>query len=486
MSESPPASRPTGTWRPRAGDFPTLLERYQILGVLGQGGMGTVFQAFHTKLKRFLAIKTLRVGQTVSRDLVERFLQEMELVGQMDHPNVVRATDAGEKNGVFYLVMEYLNGSDLLRLVRYKGRLSALDACELTRQAALGLDYIHRTVIHRDIKPSNLMLTPEGIVKILDLGLARLHAPDLGGQTLTPQGHVVGTYDYIAPEQAAAGARVDSRADLYSLGCTLFTLLTGRPPYGGAAYDSAARKLYAHCHVPLTAVEAFHSIPAELQPVLLRLTAKDPEARYASGREVSEVLTPFAVGSRPAQLLSGPEPNAEPHLAPLPQPLPEELSQLVTFASETLASIPTSGAAQAPAPGRRRPFALFGAGFLVCLLLAGVGVLIPALRRPFVGDQEGGKPSPNGPGKQTNGDGTDATGPVALDALRTYTYHRLLAQQPLPVGYRVEKDPPPWRWDSGQQLLEVKGPSSQFFPAWRHVAVALFPRGRYHPDTLDG
>ncbi len=281
MSEVAPANL-TNSWHP--DEFPILFERYQILGIIGEGGMGTVYKGYHLNLKRFVAIKTIRLDSTQRPELLARFLREMELVGQMDHPNVVRASDAGEKNGVFHLVMEYLTGSDLGRLLAERGRLTAADACELTRQTAVGLDYIHRTLIHRDIKPSNLMLTSAGQIKILDLGLARFHEAKTGREEQTPHGYVMGTFDYMAPEQAVAGAPVDGRADVYSLGCTLFQLLTGRVPFHAPDHDTPAKKLFAHCHVPLTSVGEFQTIPDYLRPIVERMTAKNPDDRYRSAR----------------------------------------------------------------------------------------------------------------------------------------------------------------------------------------------------------
>src|ERR1700722_9650883 len=188
MSEPAHPESTTHTWQPGGA---TLFDRYKLLGIVGQGGMGTVYKAYHLNLKRFVAVKVLRIDQIAGPEMKGRFLREMEAVGQMDHPNIVRASDAGRNNGVFYLVMEYLEGSDLSRLVTAHGPLSTADACELTRHAAEGLDYIHRTLVHRDIKPSNLILTTAGVVKILDLGLARLHEVGAGGE-FTPTGSAVG------------------------------------------------------------------------------------------------------------------------------------------------------------------------------------------------------------------------------------------------------------------------------------------------------
>ncbi len=453
MSETVPSSVSTNPWAP-AG-LPTLFDRYQILGVLGEGGMGTVFKGYHLSLKRYVAIKTLRIDRAAHPELVERFLWEVQAIGQMDHPNVVRATDAGEKNGVCYLVMEYLTGSDLSHLVSERGRLEAADACELARQAALGLQYIHRTLVHRDIKPSNLLLSTDGLVKILDLGLARLGEAGAGDRERTPQGAVLGTYAYMAPEQAAAGAPVDGRADIYSLGCTLFKLLTGRAPFSGPDYDSAAKQLYAHAHVPLTALDAFRSIPEDLRAVLLRMTAKAPAERYATAREVAEALAPLAAGAQPLRLLGLNAQGADPAVRPLPPTLPEELSRLAGLRHETPAGrgglTDTGGA---PRSARRRR-ALLAAGLLLAALAALAWFVIPALvSGPEDGDGAG--PQPKKVVRAPNG------APRALDGLAPHRLHRLLDQPPLPVGC-APNDPRRYRWDADALQLDVKGIGSVLF-----------------------
>jgi len=323
--------------------------------------MGTVFKAYHLNLKRFVAIKTLKIDQHHSPEVIRRFKQEMELVGQMDHPNVVRATDAGERNGIFFLVMEHLPGTDLSRLVHKRGRLDPTFACEIIRQAALGLDYIHeKGLVHRDIKPSNLMLTQDRVVKILDLGLARFGLHEHDNQELTPAGYAVGTYSYMAPEQATTGAAIDARADLYSLGCTLFRLLTGHAPYSGSEYDSPAKVLYAHCHVPLESTPDFEFVPSELRDVLLRMTSKDPAHRFRTGREVAEALAPFVGESAMTPLPSGSKSGdeiVETPVRPLTDPWPEELSRLTGSPQETprdsvgdTHSSPATISAPAPVP----------------------------------------------------------------------------------------------------------------------------------------
>ncbi len=455
MFDRPHSTSTTLTWRPGPDQFPVLFERYQLLGTIGQGGMGTVFKGHHLNLKRFVAIKALRVDQGRSTDLTHRFLREMEAIGRMDHPNVVRAMDAGERNGVFYLVMEYLTGSDLSRLLAERDRLDVADACELARQAALGLDYIHQTVVHRDVKPSNLMLTTEGLVKVLDLGLARLSEPDGNDLERTPDGCAMGTYDYMAPEQAGAGAPLDGRADVYALGCTLFKLLTGRAPFSGPRYDSAAKKLFAHCHVPLTAVEGLSSIPAGLGAVLLRMTAKAPDERYQSAREVAQALTPFAAGCQLLRLLDRREQDAETPIRALDGPWPEELSRLTQPPHETPRSSRTDPATEPPA--KRRGWRIpIGLGLLACVLAALAAFAPGFLTRPGPGKTDV-------PGPETAPRAL-APGPVALDDLKPRTHHRLLDRQPIPIGCDPD-DQRRWRWDQGQHLLDVKGPGTLLFPA---------------------
>jgi serine/threonine protein kinase len=455
MPEVAQSAFSTKFWQPGSSEFPILLEHYQIHGIIGEGGMGTVFKGYHLNLKRFVAIKTLRMDQRKSSEVVSRFKQEMQLVGQMDHPNVVRATDAGERNGIFYLVMEYLSGSDLSRLVAKRGRLDVPFACELARQAALGLDYIHqKTLIHRDIKPSNLMLTTTGLVKILDLGLARLGLSEPDKQERTPVGYAVGTYSYMAPEQATTERHVDGRADIYGLGCTLFKLLTGRAPFSGPEYDNSAKVLFAHSNVPLSTVAELQSIPAKLRKVLLKMTAKDPALRYRTGQEVAEALEPFSADSPAAQqtpLLERAKVEIEETpVRPLTHPLPAEFSQLTTSALETRHDpplTPTSVGISKP----KQSWAWVGWLFAAVVLASGSAaltwhfLLAPVLR-------------------------PDGEPPVVgqsifreLDELPAFMHHALLDRPTLPIGYDSD-DPLKWRFDKNLQTLDVKGADDLLFP----------------------
>jgi tRNA A-37 threonylcarbamoyl transferase component Bud32 len=242
---------------------------------LGHGGMGEVYLANHLILKRQVAVKEVQARLTDAPGSSERFLREAELLAKMGpHPNLASAYDAGIHNGHYYLVMEYVPGINLKTYLEQAGPLPVAQACEFMRQAALGLDHMHKKgVVHRDIKPSNLMLTEEQTIKILDLGLARLtsdRALEID-PSLTPSEALLGTFDYQAPEQARDAKAADARSDLYSLGCTFYDLLTGRPPFDHCQnFD----KLVAHARDEPQAVR-------QLRP-------EAPDAIAAAGRYRSE------------------------------------------------------------------------------------------------------------------------------------------------------------------------------------------------------
>jgi len=211
--------------------------RYILLERLGVGGMGAVYKAWHPLLKRYVAIKLIRPDLTGNAAAIRRFLSEIEAVGRIDHPHIVRAHDAGVEGGQYHLVLELVDGRSVSQLLEMLGQWPVPEACEAVRQAALGLQKIHECgMVHRDVKPSNLMLTQDGVVKILDLGLSRLQ-PDWPGTRETRSGDALGTADYMAPEQAGEGHDADVRADVYGLGCTLYHLLAGRAPFGDSRHS---------------------------------------------------------------------------------------------------------------------------------------------------------------------------------------------------------------------------------------------------------
>lgn len=263
---------------------------------LGGGGMGDVFLATHVLMNtRRVAVKILKPHLVGQPHLLQRFLREIAAIGGVkSHRNLVRAEFADLADDVPYLVMEYVGGIDLGRYLKRRGPLPIPDACEIIVQAAHGLAAIHEAgLVHRDLKPSNLMLTREGVVKILDLGLARLQMIDKPADELTNTNCFLGTSDYTAPEQAEDPRSVDIRADIYSLGCTVYKLLSGRPPY--AEHASMAQKIRAHATAPFPNWPA--SVSPELAAVFAKMVAKNREDRYATPLELAAALVPFTLGN---------------------------------------------------------------------------------------------------------------------------------------------------------------------------------------------
>lgn len=297
------ATPPVGNTNPPGETTPPrLLGEYELLEPLGRGGMGEVWKARHRKLSRLVALKLLRTDRSQAPEVVKRFLREMAALGQLDHANVVEAHDAGEVAGTVYLVMKLVPGTDLDRRLAQHGPRAVGEACELARQAAIGLQYLHEHgLVHRDIKPSNLMLTPDGTVKILDLGLALLREGELRDGSITNHWQGMGTADYCAPEQLLDAHGVDIRADLYALGCTLIHLLTGKPPFPRPDFDTPGKKFQAHLQQPPADVRKLRpDVPDELAQLLLNLMAKQPGDRPQSPAEVAARLAPFAQPFQPS------------------------------------------------------------------------------------------------------------------------------------------------------------------------------------------
>lgn len=276
------------------------LRDYELQQKLGEGGMGVVYKALHTRLKRSVAVKTLPPAMMHDPEKVARFHREMEAAGQIDDPHVVRAHDAGEVDGTHYLVMEFVDGLDLHQLQERVGPLSVPNACEIIRQAALGLQSAARAgLVHRDIKPSNLMLTHGGTVKILDLGLAQMSAETDSEQKpgLTSTGQIMGTFDYLSPEQATDTKNVDIRSDIYSLGGTMFKLLTGRGPYVSDEPMTAYQRIRAHLEDPIPSAAAVRAdVPTELDALLIQMLAKQPDQRIQTPEELAKQLATFCDG----------------------------------------------------------------------------------------------------------------------------------------------------------------------------------------------
>ncbi len=277
-----------------------VLGPYHIMERLGEGGMGQVFKARHEQLQRIVALKVIRKDRLTSASVLDRFQREARAAAQLTHPNIVTTYDAGQAGETHYLAMEYVEGIDLARLVKEKGPLPVAQACDFVRQAASGLAHAHeKGVVHRDIKPANLLLGKAhglqsvGVVKILDMGLARLGAQeaDPSAASLTQVGTFIGTPDFMAPEQAKNSRNVDARADLYSLGCTLYFLLTGQPPFDG---DTAVEKLLHHQLESIPSPRRLRpEVPVPLEAVLNKLMAKRPDDRFQTASAVAEALEPY-------------------------------------------------------------------------------------------------------------------------------------------------------------------------------------------------
>jgi serine/threonine protein kinase len=266
--------------------------------------MGVVYKAHQNSLQRLVAIKVIAADLAAEAGILARFQRERFLLAQLAHPNVVAAYDAGESGGLQYFVMEFVDGVSFATLVKQPGTLPVVEACELIRQAAVGLQHIHEHgLVHRDIKPSNLLLTPSGTVKLIDLSLARWEQGPTHGQSIMTNLQTLGTFDYIAPEQCEDSHSVDIRADIYSLGCTFYELLSGRAPF--AAFGSVVMKIRAHALEPIAPIQQCRAdVPMQLAVVLERMVAKDRKNRFSTPAEINAAVQPFATGANLSRLVS--------------------------------------------------------------------------------------------------------------------------------------------------------------------------------------
>jgi len=262
--------------------------KYEINRKLGAGGMGTVFLATDTELKRTVALKVLPRDRAENPTLVRRFKSEGQAAALLQHKNIVSVYEAGQADGYLFLALEYVDGIDLLEWVNQHGPLPVKRSMEIIRQATEALQHAYeRNIVHRDIKPSNLMVARDGTVKLTDMGLARSIDETLD-TTITRDGTTVGTVDYMAPEQASNSKAADARSDIYSLGCTWFHLLTGRPPY---SEGSVTNKIAAHISSPIPDPRLIQSqIPEAVVAVIHRMLAKKKEQRYQTPAELLEDL----------------------------------------------------------------------------------------------------------------------------------------------------------------------------------------------------
>lgn len=281
-----------------SGTSPVFVGQYRVLERIGCGGMGSVYRAEHSQLKKVVALKLIPIQWSHPQTL-QRFEREIRAAGQLQHPGIVTATDAGTQSGMQYLAMEFVDGLDLGKLSRSISPIPTADACEIARQLSLALAHAHQLgIIHRDIKPSNVMLDSKGRVKLLDFGLVHFHRWDGPVGELTTVGQFLGTLDYMAPEQAERSEVVDARSDLYSLGATMFKLLTGQTPLAMTPHQSPIEKLkrLSH-HQPIQLQTLRPDLPSDLCDVVNRLLATQPESRLPSALHVAEALQPFCEGA---------------------------------------------------------------------------------------------------------------------------------------------------------------------------------------------
>jgi serine/threonine protein kinase len=300
------ASASSTTPPPADSSPPGLAEHpdYEVIRELGQGGMGTVYLAQNRLMGRYEVLKVVSSHLIKRRGVLERFLGEIRNAARLHHPNIVTAYAATRVGESLVFAMEYVDGRDLAELVKAKGPLTVPHSCNYVYQAALGLQHAHEQgMVHRDIKPSNLILSPQGnraMIKILDFGLAKIQSegPIDGG--LTHDGQMLGTPDFIAPEQIGNARRADIRADIYSLGCTLYYLLTGGPPFKATSLYEILQAHHSMDALPLNLARP--EVPVELAALVARMMAKDPERRFQAPHEVAHALRTFfkPAGARPA------------------------------------------------------------------------------------------------------------------------------------------------------------------------------------------
>jgi serine/threonine protein kinase len=298
--------------------------KYRILRILGRGGMGSVYEALHIRMERKQALKVINPELVDNAEAQRRFDDEIKTVAKLDHPNIARAYDAEAFGALQVIVMEFVQGKTLYELLEVRGRFEVQEACRCIAQACRGLQYAHeQNLVHRDLKPQNLMLSDgvagkPGIVKILDFGLAKVVSENTHGRGRTKTNMSMGTYEYISPEQALDAAHADIRADIYSLGCTLYYLIAGVLPF---PYEAEVKILLAHqSEVPRPLREVRPDVPKALSALVDRMLAKKREDRPQTPAEVAAALSRFAGGTgmeEACEVRSARSPSVDPALASL-------------------------------------------------------------------------------------------------------------------------------------------------------------------------
>ena len=290
-----------------------VLGKYRLLRLIGAGGMSSVYLGEHTTLHSKVAIKVLPIKRVEQSSYLARFEREAQASARLSHPNIVRAFDLDTSGSIHFIAMEYVDGIDLHGKVKQEGPLPLRQAVDYIRQAALGLQHAHEEgLVHRDIKPANLILDGRGTVKILDLGLAFAKGEDDASLTQEHGEKVLGTADYLSPEQAKDSHKADARSDIYALGCTFHYLLTGRPPF---AKGTLAERIQAHLrNPPPNLLDERPDTPPALVELFFRMLEKHPDARPQTAGDVATTLAAWLAANDGA----GPQGRAEPTRRPPP------------------------------------------------------------------------------------------------------------------------------------------------------------------------
>jgi serine/threonine protein kinase len=416
-----------------------VLGPYRMLRPIGRGGMGVVYLAEHTDLHRPVAIKMLARDRARQKLAVERLYREARAAAALDHPNIVRIYDVTRAAGVHFLVMEFIDGTDLQALLEVGGPLSHTRAAEYVAQAAAGLHHAHRKgIVHRDIKPANLMLAADGTVKVLDMGLARSLASARDALTAqAAEGMVGGTADFLSPEQAA-NAPLDARSDVYNLGGTLYSLLTGRPPFEG----TTAEKLAQHqVSPPPDPCRLNPAVPPGLAEIVARMLAKRPEDRFQSAQEATDALAPWRSAAAPADPTRAPTAMNTVHL---------ETGVVVSNGWRIRVPSDSTGSGE-PAPAQRDRWGWVVAVGVIALALIGLAAAV------------GGRHAPAGPSQAEPGPAEPAPAPLAEMPVFALDLSHV---QPFRLMFRnSEPDDPAW---------PEKVPSRLHMFCWKRESVAEF------------